>query len=452
MSSKQALRRRTSGAAFRSSLSLECLESRLALTIPVGGNVTAKLVGSTLLLTGDALDNALVVAPATGGLMAVLGAPGTTINGTDTTVTSFVTTRAVTSIVANLNAGTDLIGFTNNAFGFYNQLTFRGVAVPFNPADLQITIDTATGGISSFTLSGSLTVTTASGDDAVGIIGTVGGSVAVDLGSSSSTPGPGYGNDFAIGNPFTTFSVANRIGGSVSVVGGDQRDGIRIIGTDVGGTVSAVLGNGVNFARIDGYGSTFGSFAYRSGTGDDGVLLLATPLTIRDGVSVSTGPRGEDVVIVTATTIGGSVVVNTGTGDGNDRVAVESAIRGRLSVITGAGNDLLYVSAPTIGGGLAINSGAGDDDVTCSSITVAFNTVIDAGAGNDRVLSSGLTTRSNLFVYLGAGNDQLELYDARAFAVFLYGGTGSNSLTTNAATRSGIRTLRWFQFQTVNNI
>ena len=37
-------------------------------------------------------------------------------------------------------------------------------------------------------------------------------------------------------------------------------------------------------------------------------------------------------------------------------------------------------------------------------------------------------------------------------AVFLYGGTGSNSLTTNAATRSGIRTLRWFQFQTVNNI
>ena len=324
--------------------------------------------------------------------------------------------------------------------------------MPFNPADLQITIDTATGGISSFTLSGSLTVTTASGDDAVGIIGTVGGSVAVDLGSSSSTPGPGYGNDFAIGNPFTTFSVANRIGGSVSVVGGDQRDGIRIIGTDVGGTVSAVLGNGVNFARIDGYGSTFGSFAYRSGTGDDGVLLLATPLTIRDGVSVSTGPRGEDVVIVTATTIGGSVVVNTGTGDGNDRVAVESAIRGRLSVITGAGHDLLYVSAPTIGGGLAINSGAGDDDVTCSSITVAFNTVIDAGAGNDRVLSSGLTTRSNLFVYLGAGNDQLELYDARAFAVFLYGGTGSNSLTTNAATRSGIRTLRWFQFQTVNNI
>ena len=78
--------------------------------------------------------------------------------------------------------------------------------------------------------------------------------------------------------------------------------------------------------------------------------------------------------------------------------------------------------------------------------------MIDAGAGNDRVLSSGLTTRSNLFVYLGAGNDQLELYDARAFAVFLYGGTGSNSLTTNAATRSGIRTLRWFQFQTVNNI
>jgi Ca2+-binding RTX toxin-like protein len=78
---------------------------------------------------------------------------------------------------------------------------------------------------------------------------------------------------------------------------------------------------------------------------------------------------------------------------------------------------------------------------------VGLNTVIDAGAGDDTVAASGFTTPSSLFVYLGAGNDSLTLINARAFAAFLYGGTGSNTLTTDAATRTGVRTLRSFQFQ-----
>lgn len=46
--------------------------------------------------------------------MAVLGAPGTTINGS---TNPFVTSRTVTNIVANLNGGNDAIGFTNSAQG-----------------------------------------------------------------------------------------------------------------------------------------------------------------------------------------------------------------------------------------------------------------------------------------------------------------------------------------------
>ena len=50
----------------------------------------------------------------------------------------------------------------------------------------------------------------------------------------------------------------------------------------------------------------------------------------------------------------------------------------------------------------------------------------------------------------GSGNDTLTLENAAAFAAFLYGGPDTNSLTTNAATRAGIRTLKYSQFQTRN--
>ena len=109
MSSPKTFRSRRR-VASRSPLLLERLERRL----PLAGNVTAQLVGSTLVLTGDAAGNELVVASAAGGRLAVFG-NATTINGASTTPNPFVTTRAVTSVVANLNAGNDVIGFGNDA-------------------------------------------------------------------------------------------------------------------------------------------------------------------------------------------------------------------------------------------------------------------------------------------------------------------------------------------------
>jgi hypothetical protein len=445
MSSKNTLRGRKARAASRPSLALECLESRLALAV-LGGNVNAQLVGSTLLLTGDALDNALVVSTATGGRMAVLGGLGTTINGS---TSPFVTSRPVTSIVANLNAGNDIIGFTNSAVGLVNQLTPLGIFSPFAPT-LQADIDAATGGIPTFTLPGSVTVTTAAGNDAVGLIGTVGGSVAANLGSSSSVAGPGQGNGFTIGNPSDS-SVANRIGGSLSVVGGNQRDAVKVYGTDVGGGVSAALGNGENFAFLFGFGSTFGSLAYTGGTGQDGVSLQLG-LSVRNGVSIFTGPQGEDIVSVVQTVnIGGSLVVNTGVGNDRDELLLTGSVRRDVSVATGGGNDFIQMSS-TVGGGLAVSSGAGSDLVQVLPSSVGLNAVIDAGAGDDQVGVSSLSVRYNLTVSLGGGTDGLTLINVSAFAAFLYGGTGTNTLNIDAPSRTGIRTLRYYQFQTVNNI
>ena len=419
MSSLKSLRNHKPRRASRSSLHLESLERRL----PLAGNVTAQFSGSTLLLTGDALDNVLMVASAAGGKMAVLGVSGTTINGS---ANAFTTPRAVTSIVANLNGGNDAIGFGNNAAVFGIQIGFLGITLvpPFNAGAVQAAINAAASGVTTFSLPGSLSVTTGDGNDAVGIFGNVGGAVVANLGSAV---GPKQGNGFMIGDFLG--SGASRVGGVVSVVGGAQNDSVWIVKANTG-DVSLALGNGENAAEVYGIGSTIGSFAYTGGTGDDAVYL-SDDLTVKNSVTVFTGNQGEDGFgLLRKVNVGGSVVVNTGTGADDDFIGIDSTtIRRNLSVTTGSGNDLIKFGNPTVG----------------------LNTVIDAGAGNDEVFSENLNVRYNLFVYLGAGNDQLTLNNAKAFAAFLYGGTGTNSLTTNAATRAGIRTLKYYQFQTVTN-
>lgn len=380
MSSLTRFRPRQARRPVRSTLRLESLEPRLALAALVGGNVTAQFSGSLLLLTGDKLDYVLLVSSAPGGKMAVLSAPGTTINGS---TNPFVTSRTVTNIVANLNGGNDAIGFTNSAQGLSNQLTNAGLPTPFSPVTLQAAIDLVAPGITTFTLPGSLTVTTAAGNDAVILIGNVGGSAAVNLGSALAGAGKN-GNLFAIGDP-AVFASASRVGGSVSVVGGDQNDGLTIYGTS-GGGITAALGNGENEAGVVGAGSTIGSFAYTGGTGRDDVTLV-NGLTVRNDVNVFTGTQGEDSFNMYVTVnVGGSVIVNTGTGADYDYIDLGAVIKRNLSLLTGAGNDVLTLN------------------------------------------------------------------NASAFAAFLYGGTGANTLNSNGPTRTNVRTLRYFQFQTVNNL
>lgn len=422
-----------------SSLRIECLEQRL----PLAGNVTAQLQGSTLLLTGDAQDNLLAVASAARGRIAVIGSSATTINGSDL---PYVTSRAITNIVANLNGGNDGIGFGNSAAGFANQFRRVGFPVPFNPTDLQTVMNVVSGGVSTFSLPGSLTVTTAAGNDGVGLIGNVSGSVAVNLGSA--LPGPANFNGFAIGDD-TIELAANTIGGAVRVVGGAQDDAVSLNGTNVGGGLSVALGAGTNGIDVAAYGATIGSFAYNGGAGDD-IVFLRNDIRVRNGASVVTGPSGDDVVHMDApVTVGGSMVINTGNGGGGDAVNVAGDIRGAVSVTTGAGDDRIVMGLGDcrIGLGLSISSGAGDDLIGVVSTPIGLNAAIDAGAGKDAVALSGVDVRYTLKVYLGAGDDAVALGDVRALAAVLYGGLGTNALGLNSASRTGIRSLNSYQFQ-----
>jgi hypothetical protein len=453
--------------ASRSSLRFESLEQRL----PLAGNVVAELIGSTLRITGDSMGNEVVVASAAGGKIAVIG-QNTTINGSSGT---FVTNKAVTSIIANLNGGNDAIGFGNSAQDYADERVGLDVTrfqledsppAPFDVAALQTAIDNAAGGVTTFSIRGSLTVATADGDDAIGISGNVGGSVNVNLGSADDCNGLVIGAE----------SAASRIGGAVTVVGGRKNDIFAIGNVTVAGRVSADLGDGSNVMAVAGEATAptiVGSLAYSGGANTDDVWI-AGKVTVQNDVVIYTGLQGEDSVICAgadagnAMTVLGNVVVNTGTGRDDDSVVLAGDIRRTVSVTTGGGQDSVLVSYPLVGAGglseipsampsaigldLTINTGAGNDLVSIGPSTVGRNATIDAGSGDDDVRIDTMQVRRSLFIRLGAGDDALTLTNLRAFSAFLDGGTGSNVLSMDATTPVATRRHRIYRFQAVSNV
>lgn len=138
-------------------------------------------------------------------------------------------------------------------------------------------------------------------------------------------------------------------------------------------------------------------------------------------------------------------------GGGRDTVCVSSSV----GWVSTAGSDPVPTFDSTgpsaIGRDLTINSGAGSDLISIGTSTVGRNVWLDAGTGNDFVGIDGMQVRRNLFISLGAGNDSLGVTNLRAFAAFFSGGSGTNSLSTDTATRAGSGTLRHYRFRAVAN-
>ncbi|MFM7243263.1 MAG: hypothetical protein ACKO40_03685 [Planctomycetaceae bacterium] len=384
---------------------VEELERRL----PLAGNVTAEMVGSTLRLSGDNLANDVMVASAAGGRIAVVGID-TTINGK---TTAFVTNGAVTSIIANFRGGDDAVGFDNSAADYASQRQFTALATtpetwfedpaaPFDVMAVQAMIDGVVGGVATFTIPGSLRVMTGAGNDSVGIAGEIGGRVVVRLGPADT------GNGILIGSE----STPSHIGGGVLVIGAAANDLAVIGNASVAETVSAVLGDGENWMLVAAASTTpaaIGTLAYAGGNGGDTVTLIGD-VTIREDACIGTGARGADEVGFYQSDAGDTVKV-----------------LGDVAVTTGAGSDQVSIFAATVGRMVRIDTGVGDDAVQ-----------IDA-----------LEVRGDLVIRLGAGDDSLGVKNLRAATVFLDGGIGTNSLTMDAATQIGARTLKHRRFQVV---
>ncbi len=427
-------------------LSFEGLEGRQLMA----GNVTAAVRGQTLVITGDAAANNIAIVATDNDRYAVIGID-TNVNRSED---AFVTTRAIRNIQVSLNGGDDVLLATSDATGlsdvFFDAFELDLADRDIDAAALQGLIDDVNPA-ESFSVPGNLTILGGQGGDVVGIVGSVGGNVLAQL----SDFGTDAANFFAMDGlapPVDEFSV----GGGVLVTGGGQNDSVAVANARIQGRLAAELGNGANvFVTVASQVGT--TFTYTGGAGADivatGDVDVGSSMAVvtRGGsdevytaidtvgdtrvgrsLSIDTG-LGDDTVGVSGTTEV-SVVVNTG--DGNDEISVIDTIAGgNISIMAGAGNDLVDVQNIDVNRVFQAALGLGNDVLTGSMWIVNQSVYIDGGPGDDDVTLEDLAVEQAISVVLGSGNDNCSIMTSTALSIFVSGGAGTDNSAIDDETR-----------------
>lgn len=193
-------------------------------------------------------------------------------------------------------------------------------------------------------------------------------------------------------------------------------------GTTVGGNVTAVFANGGSFV-------TLGS----------GVAGQPAPF-INGSVNVVTGVGNDQVYIAQdqvdfdAASINGNATFNLGQGDNGFYFDFPAFIGGNLSVTAGNGANFVggtlapnFAMSGTINGNLNVNLGNGDNTINFNAFVFGSQVTFQTGGGNDliNVMAGAFAFGAKLSVFAGAGNDTLNL-DSNAFAsAYLDGGFGA---------------------------
>ncbi|MFO0869196.1 MAG: hypothetical protein U0935_09700 [Pirellulales bacterium] len=483
------MRKKRNRQLNRRALRVESLERREVLA----GNVTATLIGATLVINGDGADNQVAVISLGNSRYAVAGVD-TTINGA---AGSFVTPRTTLNITANLNAGNDALGLSNNVqaladlaqdnFGI--DVTNLGVDI----AALQALIDAATN-VTRFSLAGNLTVNGGTGNDVIGVVGDVGGSVVASLGTAN-------GGFNAFGYDGSSLIDIAQVGGSLSVYGDRQADEVAVVSTQVRGSVVASLSDGDNaltvetaliggsvavsalagsdlvnvegstvtgllgvalgegrFNELSVKASHLGALSYTGGSGIDSIDTAATSVATNatlvtfggaDSVlvhehgaggtnvagllSISTG-AGDDEVEVS----GNSGVVTIDTADGIDKVQVyDSHITTNLTISTGNQTDNVSLDS-VLTAIVSIYLGEGNDKLDVTDLTVTLNALLLAGGGDDVVTIDATDVGFTFTALLEGGNDTITITDSSATTAVLNGGLGTDTLNVDAATLAAV--------------
>ena len=330
----------------RRRLLLESLERREVLA----GNVTASVVGATLTLKGDGADNSLAIVALGNNRFTVTGL-NTTINGS---TAAFSPNQSIFNITGNLGGGNDNLGLTNNAQGLDTLATSAGLDLEattgLTVAQMQARIDAVTT-VNTFALSGSLTVQGGAGNDLIGIVGNVAGSVIADLGSANAAGGNALGIDGT-----TVAGGVASVGGVLSVTGGSQVDGLILQNAKIGGSVIANLGAGNDSLKIDN-------------------------AQIRAALSALLG-------------------------NGNDQLDIDGLDALSATILAGAGEDVLTIDDAHIDVCYA-NLGAGNDTATLTQSSGKVAT-IDGSRGTDRLNIDNVTLAAIAHLFkLGLETEQV---------------------------------------------
>ncbi|SFS10949.1 calcium-binding protein [Sphingomonas jatrophae] len=367
------------------------------------GSDTLLLNGAGTTSLGGNITGIETLALGVGGITAVLGAAFGTANGASLAVTGSAGNDVVdgaallggTALTINAGAGNDTVrgGAGADVFNF--------AATDLNGSDVVSGGDGASVDTLRLTTAGTLTAAALAGVSGIEAFLLANGTNSLAL--SSTQAGSAYG-------------------GTVTVTGGTGADSLN---------TSAVT---VATQRVE-FSAGTGSDAYVGGTGIDVLKIAAAELTAADSFAGGSGSAVDVVEFTTAGTVGATSGV-TGVerfqlNAGGNSLAVgdatvASATSATLTVLGGAGNDVVNASAvANAANKIDVTSGAGNDSLV-------------GGAGNDifRFAPADLTGADT--VNGGAGSDTLLFTAAGSIAAAQLAGTSNIEQVTLGGSGSSI--------------
>ena len=443
-------------------LFVEGLEPRAMLA----GNVTASVSGQTLFIRGNNSDNGVVITQTGATSYLVTGIPDlgtstpTTVNGG----AAFAAAK-VLNFDIDLGAGNDVLGIGNNTT-FLADLAAEAVGGATPAAGVAA---------DAVTLRGYANIRMGAGDDAVGIQLTTPSGVLIQTGAGSDAVAVEAGSEGVLtiitdtGNQSTDAADFARVRGAtltgavtVTTQAGD--DTVNL--SDVSAAFIGVYpGVGATNAGVTDHDSVFGfNLTSRSSVdvvslaGDDDDELNAV---VSNNVLIDAG-AGNDYASLENVTIKTATILGQG---GNDHIDIFDGPAGNISVNllidSGAGNDGVHLFGNNTEesvdfldlGAATLLTGSGNDGLFMENVHVRNNLFIDMGAGDDSTTANptlfgepggatldGVTVDKILTAFLGSGNDSATGSNVKAAkGSSLFGGAGSDTFTDGGGNSPNIK-------------
>lgn len=440
-------------------LFVEGLEQRAMLA----GNVTASVSGQTLFIRGNNLDNGIVITQTGATSYQVTGIPvsgATTVNGG----AAFLAGN-VRNFDIDLFGGNDVLGIGNNT-AYLADLSNEATGGP----------DPGPGAVGdAVSIRGYANIRMGTGNDAVGMQLTTPSGVLVQTGAGSDAVAVEAGNEGVLtiitdtGDQKTDASDFARVRGvtltgalTVTTLAGDDEVDLNNVSASF---IGVYPGIGGTIPGVTDHDLVFGSFLTSKSSvdvvtlvGDDDVELSSI---LSKNVFIDTG-EGNDYASLESVNLKTATILGQGGDDHIDIFGAGSLISIYLTIDSGSGNDGVHLfgnseeEVPFVVGGASIITGRGNDGLFVEDLHVLNNLYIDMGTGDDndsvdRFGEPGGLTLNRVAVdkiltaLLGDGNDSAKgtnVTAAKGSAVF--GGAGSDTFTNGGGNSANIKT---YQFE-----
>ncbi len=449
-------------------LFVEGLETRAMLA----GNVTASVRGSTLFVSGDNLDNSVVIQQTGPSRFTVAGAPGSDTSVNRRTLGTAFVANNVRNFEIDLRGGNDSLGISNSDVYLTElQAEFLGgpQAAPGLPAD-------------ALTLRGYANIRTGLGDDAIAVqlnasanifVDSNAGSDAVVVEGSTATAlliNADTGNQSTDGDDFVRVRdvvvtrgalVINTFAGNDNILLTDSSAVAVVVNAGVAVVTSGALDfDNISAARLE----TRGDILFFGGANVDN--LNFSDLT--GNFLLVIGGRGGDAINVARLDVRGATLIGE---LGNDVITLDDSINvedpatpvlvdesnftsvtGLLHIDTGAGDDEVNVvgdfTFAAALGALNVWTYGGNDTVSLTNLSLTGNVLIDLGSGNDDLTMDAVATDAAINAFLLDGDDTATITATTAAGgsrARFYGGAGFDTFTDGGG--NGVEGSDYFLFE-----